>query len=355
MSHFVNAGASTFRPWHYAETSDVWGTLTGRESGAEVQRIARMDYTMRKAPLYCEGHPLARAYGIVRSDGTLVGNAEHGHPTVGEDFELFQPGEMFGFTDALREVDSEVRYLSAGTLKGGRILWTLADAGSMLQLRRPNGMVREHRKGLFIYNPCDGSGRLTVRFTDIDVCCWNTASAAMRENTAATWSTKHTSGMRSRLADAAAALDLASVGFREAASVWQLLNGLDMGTLYQQRSNAGGMLVFSAQLATGIDDAAEAVEAFEKSARTAGRSGTLLRNRVDALLGLFARGIGATGTDAVDALSAVTEYVDHAHGRSAKWRERAQRLGIGMDSAQLGTGADFKRRAARLLLQRATS
>jgi phage/plasmid-like protein (TIGR03299 family) len=359
MAHYVNSGASTFRPWHFAETADVWNLLTGDESFDTVAKLAGLR-RMMKAALYVpsadgEGFELSRAYGVVYEDsGRPVGNAKFGHVTVGEDFEVFQPDDMRDFCESLREVDDAIKYVSSGTLKGGRILWVLADLGSMLTLKRRNGVNREHRKHLFIYNPCDGSGKLVSQTTDTDVCCWNTASFALRESTPFRWSTKHTANMRDRLAQASEALGLASIGFEEQASVWQLLNGLDMGTLYQQRSNAGGMLVFASQIATGIDDGAEAVETVERASRDKGNRGsTILRAKVEALVGLFSKGIEATGTDAVDALSAVTEYIDHQHGRSAKWKTQARTLGVGMESSMIGTGAETKRRAVRLLLTRA--
>ena len=348
MSHYVNSGASTFRPWHYAETRDVWGTLTGKESGKEVQRLAGLDYLMRKVPLQTVGGlPLSRAYGILRNNGTLVGNEASGHPTVGEDLELFQPEEMFGFCDALREVSDDVRYLSAGTLKGGRVMWVLADAGRLMNLRRPNGVTREHRKGLFVYNPCDGTGKLRTLFTDIDVCCWNTASAALRSDTPLSWSTKHTVNMRDRLKDAAEALELASIGFAEQREVWEILGEL--------RMSSQDMAEFAAQVATEFDEADVALETLRRTAihRGKNRGATLMHKKAADLHELFSRGIGAAGVDGVDALSAVTEYIDHQRGRSAKWRQRATDLGVGMDSALYGAGAAVKRRAVRLLMTRA--
>jgi phage/plasmid-like protein (TIGR03299 family) len=350
--HYVNRGASTFRPWHYAETKDVWETLTGNESWAQVSRMAGFK-RLAKAPLSAGPFALSRQYAVVEADtGRPVGNEEHGHAVVGEDFELFQPDECGEFCEALRANDSRVRYVSAGTLKGGRLSWVLADAGSLAVLKRPNGMLREHRKHLFIYNACDGSAKLTMQDTDTDVCCWNTASYALREETPYRWSTKHTRHMRDRLDVAAEALGFAMVAFEEQASFLQALNGLSMASLYGVRKPAEGMAVFASQLLLNVEDPQEAVEEARKLVAEKSRAASIFQSRAEQLAGLFFNGIGACGADAFDALSAVTEWIDHQKNRSKTWRAKAAGLGVGMDSAFLGNGADVKRRAVRLLQTR---
>lgn len=341
MSHFIETMAYAGEtPWHRL------GTHLGDENvdGATMQKAAGLDFRVQKAAIF-----------VKRPDGSLI-EVEDVHAmvrddrfepfaavTVGNRYEIFQNAGFFEFGDRLRTAAGRgLKWHTAGSLKGGRVVWALAQMAGSIDVQRRNGRIDQSAPFLLLSNSFDGSSAIRIMNTSIRVVCWNTLSAALKGNNC--HSIRHTASASAQLTEAARALGYATEYFTEYAETAQTLADTPMS-----RENFG---TFAAQLLTGLDDPKEALE---KVAAADGRSETRLNNQFDALETLFHRGKGNTGADRFDALNAVTEYIDHQRGRlsSARSSRAAQLAGIdkALDSATFGSGAEMKARALNLLVK----
>jgi phage/plasmid-like protein (TIGR03299 family) len=93
---------------------------------------------------------------------------------VGDGYTIMQNAAAFEwFNDFVEK--GEAFYHTAGSLKGGRIVWVLAE------LNRQRAQITENdaiRKFLLLTHSHDSSKAIQVGFTPIRVVCWNTLSMA---------------------------------------------------------------------------------------------------------------------------------------------------------------------------------
>ena len=135
-------------------------------------------------------------YAVIRdSDNAVLG-------MVGKSFTILQPEDSFSLLDSLVDT-GEVRYHTAGSLKGGRIIWLLAKVGSFEVV---NGDIID--KFIALFNAFDGSMMLRIIDTDVRVVCANTMQAALSEAVGTGIAVKHTKNMEQRVRDARMALEV---------------------------------------------------------------------------------------------------------------------------------------------------
>lgn len=115
-----------------------------------------------------EFRPFPNQYVNYRSDtGEPLG-------IVGKNYSIVQNREAFSFLDSL--IDSgEVRYESAGALKGGKIVWMLAQLPGVQSVVDGDDIV----PFVLLTHAHDGTMRITVTPTAVRVVCWNTLSLAI--------------------------------------------------------------------------------------------------------------------------------------------------------------------------------
>jgi phage/plasmid-like protein (TIGR03299 family) len=341
MAHFVDTMAYAGEiPWHGL------GKYIGDQNvSADVMRkAAGLDFDVRKLPAFVqtpEGAfvPIADRYGMLATHKREAFSA-----VVSDRYEVFQTEHMFDFLERLRgAAGGELKFHTAGALKGGSVVWALAQLAGSIDVRRRGGAIDRSAPFLFVSNSFDGSSAIEIAATSVRIVCWNTLSAAVRGSKRGKdrFSVRHTASAEQQLSEAAASLGYASEYFAAYQQTAQELADTPM--------NREAFTAFAARLLTGIDDERAALE---KVSQAKGRSETILNNTADALIGNFVRGRGNHGQDAFDALQAVTEYVDHQRGRMGRYSDKAKRLGAldkAMDSAINGQGADLKSRALRLL------
>jgi phage/plasmid-like protein (TIGR03299 family) len=341
MSHFVDTMAYVGKiPWHGL------GTYLGENNtSADVMRkAAGLDFSVAKLPAFVrtpsgEYLPIADRFGMLASHKREAYSA-----VVSDRYSVFQTEGMFAFLERLRgAAGGELKFHTAGSLKGGSVVWALAQLAGSIDVRRRDGSVDTSAPFLFVSNSFDGSSAIEIASTSVRVVCWNTLSAALRgaKRGGDRFSVRHTASAEAQLKQAAAALGYASEYFAEYQQTAQTLANTPMPRVK--------FAAFVAQLLTGLDDERAALE---KVAEAKGRSETIINNTADALIANFERGRGNRGQDAFDALNSVTEFVDHQRGRMGKYRDQAQRIGAldrALDSAAFGAGADLKTRALKLL------
>lgn len=177
-------------PWHGLGT-----IVQEAPNSAEALRLAGLDWTVEKKNIQvCGGRRIEGNFANVRSsDGAVMG-------VVGNQYTIVQNADAFAFTDEI--IGGDVRYETAGSLKGGRTVWMLA----RLPETKILGDVIEPY--LCFTNSHDGTGAVRVCICPIRVVCSNTLNAAL-STAKRKWSARHVGDMTGKLEDAQRTLELA--------------------------------------------------------------------------------------------------------------------------------------------------
>ena len=138
------------------------------------------------------------AYAVVRNtDRRVLG-------TVGADYAPLQNVDAFGLLDSLAE-SGEVRYHTAGSLKGGRRVWLLAEISSM-RIEPVKGDVST--PFLLLSNGHDGRASLRILPTAVRVVCQNTCTMALQQGNREGITIRHSGDMAAKVLTARKALGL---------------------------------------------------------------------------------------------------------------------------------------------------
>ena len=167
MSHEIESIAwANEKPWHGLGDNVPQGISTD-----EMLKAAKLDWTVSKRPMYLQGGAkVPDNYALVRDSDDQVldvcGNAYH--PTQNH-----EAAEFF------REfVEAGSAYIeTAGSLKGGRHVWFLANLGADFKLAGDD----ELKSYLLCSTPHQQGKSMIFKFTNIRVVCNNTITAALRE------------------------------------------------------------------------------------------------------------------------------------------------------------------------------
>lgn len=179
-------------PWHKL------GTVTPNELTADEALVASgLDWEVTLEPIYVgegsDARPIDGRYATVRSsDGYPLG-------VVGNQYTVFQNGELFELVDAMLD---GARFVTAGSLRGGRNVWVLAQVGDEIVF---DGDRILPYLGLFNWH--DGSGRLRGKPTPVRVVCANTQALALA-GSETEWGLRHTSTLQGRVEEARKTLGL---------------------------------------------------------------------------------------------------------------------------------------------------
>jgi len=183
------------KPWH-----GLGEVLDEAPNSVEALKRSGLDWTVNPIPIYLE-HEGVRLQvdgyvGNIRSsDQSLLG-------IVSDRYKIVQNHEAFAFTDLLVG-DGDVRYETAGSLKGGRQVWMLARMNRSMSL-----LGDAFEPYLCFINSHDGTGAVRVLMTPIRVVCQNTLNIALR-GARRSWSTPHVGDISARLNTAQSTLELA--------------------------------------------------------------------------------------------------------------------------------------------------
>ncbi len=249
--------------------------------------------------------------GITRLDSLGV---------VGEQYKCQQNYSAFSFFDRLIQT-GKVQYHTAGSLKGGRIIWVLARVQGTLQIAKDD-LVDKY---LLITTSHDGSRPVTVAFSPIRVVCANTLSLALKGATGDKRLTvRHTASAGARIQDAGAFLAGVDDLFEQNATVFRYLARRSIRTIELDN-----------YLRTLFPDPAE----------TAKRNSA--RATREKILARFEAGIGTDTTSATwwRGYNAIVEFVDHIRSSG--------NADARVTSAWLGQGKQLKETALQLAVSRA--
>ena len=182
-------------------TRDVpWGNLGTKveeaQTSADALRLAGLDWNVEQEPVFLEGTdtPIPNYKANVRDkDHKVLG-------IVTDRYKVVQNADAFAFTDDL--IGGDVRYETAGSLKGGRKIWLLA--------KMPTAKVAgdDVEPYLCFANTHDGSGAVKVAMTPVRVLCQNTLNLAL-STAKRSWAMKHVGELSAKLDEARLTLELA--------------------------------------------------------------------------------------------------------------------------------------------------
>ena len=179
-------------PWHGlgVRVEEVLGSK-------EALNQAGLDWKVEQTDVYAASGERIPGYkaNIRDIDRNILG-------IVGDRYKIVQNEEAFAFTDGL--LGEGVKYETAGSLAGGKIVWMLAKLPEKYII---SGDAIEPY--LVFCNSHDGSGAIRVAMTPVRVVCQNTLNLALK-GASRVWSARHTGNVMSRMDEARETLQLAN-------------------------------------------------------------------------------------------------------------------------------------------------
>ena len=182
---------SRFVPWHGLGTP-----IEEACSSAEALELAGLDWEVNSRPIHTDNGIVIPGYiaNTRSSDDKVLG-------VVSDKYKIVQNKEAFAFTDNL--LDNEAKYVTAGSLRGGKNVWMLAELPETKILGDAVGQY------LCFTNTHDGTGAVKCAVTNVRVVCNNTLNLALK-NASRTWRCRHSSSVNDKLAEASKCLELAN-------------------------------------------------------------------------------------------------------------------------------------------------
>lgn len=291
------------KPWHGL------GTELPADQPIETWRIAAgLDFSyeladVQFAPSFTGAVAFPGRKVVYRSD-TLAPLS-----VVSDRYQAVQPGEVLEFFRDLTD-DFGFTIETAGSLKGGSVVWALAKTGRSFLLS-----TDETRQYVLLMTSCDSSLATRATLTSVRVVCWNTLSAALHREAANLIVTRHNT--------------------RFDAGMTKRTLGLVDDT-WAQFAGAADRMASKALKDVDVQEAILAIfgnpdAPLDKQPRAIGQVFDLFKGR-----GRGSNLPSANGT-AWGGLHAVTEYVDH--------HARQNSPGARLASAWTGRGETLKRKA----------
>ena len=278
---------------------------------------AGMNWSVNSGNVYYETDVDGPMTGFIGQN--VLYRSDTGMPlsVVSDRYKPVQPIECLEFFRNLI-VDNGFKIQVAGTLKGGKRLWAIADTGRYAEVTKGDGVGGF----LLLSTSCDRTLSTTARFTSVRVVCNNTLQMAMEDNSHCVKFT------HMQHFNVGAAQDKLIKGVESFGSFIKMAQYMQQ---QQMDSNAANrFLVNLVSTFTQVD----------------GEGYDITQNRTYAkILRLFdgeAKGSNLVGHTRWGMLNAVTEYYDHL--------KPAQNTDARLDSAWFGAGNKIKDKATHLLL-----
>jgi phage/plasmid-like protein (TIGR03299 family) len=288
MSHQVETMAYTNEvPWH--------GLGTYVEHAPDVDemiRLAQLGWTVERVPMTtADGEDVPGFYALVRSSDRRVLDV------VGSRYMPIQNREAFEFfTDFVEAGDATME--TAGSLRGGRYVWGLANLGSGFNVGRTKDRVNGY---LLVGVPHEQGKSLIIRTTHVRVVCNNTLTMALRESLPEFRMAHRTAFDASMITRAREVLGLAREQVAEFKETANTLKSIKLAVDDVLR------IVVPIMSPKTTDDGLAAMIAEGPDAYTP---------RIAAVMGAYTDAPGADPGNAWGALNAITYYADHMAGNT---------------------------------------
>ena len=179
-------------PWH-----GLGEIVQSAPTSKDAIHLAGLDWEVVSNPIYDSMGKEIPGYkaNTRNTDNSVLG-------IVSNKYQIVQNSEAFEFTDNLIAT-GDVRYETAGSLRGGKQVWLLA------KLDTTQVVGDDVDPYICFTNTHDGTGAIKVCMTPIRVVCQNTLNVAL-SNASRMWSTKHMGDMDYKLMEAKETLNLAN-------------------------------------------------------------------------------------------------------------------------------------------------
>jgi len=295
-------------PWHGLGT-----VVEGRLSALEALELANLHWKVNQEPIYTEDMELITTHQLNRrSDtGTILG-------IVGKDWTPIQNTFLVEIAEALGQAGTDFKPVieTAGSLKGGRIVWALITTSERYFADS------DHRSYLLLSNGHDGSRAVRGTMTDVRVVCNNTLTCA--ETQKSSLFVRHTKNVAVRLQDAIELLGWANDATDATFAIYEALAKAPIHVDYLVKNIYTPIVEKHCGWKEDSDRIPEAV---------------------DQMVYLFRNGKGNEGKTAFDALNGLTDWVDHqrAFAESDSMQE------VKFLYTTQGHGATIKRQGAKVL------
>ena len=316
MSHNIESIAWTNTvPWH-----GLGDKVDDSLSSQQMLTAAKLDWTVSRRPLFHADRPGIAATYFNGFSALVRDSDESVLDVVGSRYLPTQNADAFEFFTEFVHA-GKAKMDTAGSLRGGRIVWGLASLGAGFTLAgkdRVNGY-------LLLALPHEQGKSIQAKFTSIRVVCNNTLTAALGGK--GQFRMSHRTLFDAKAQETAkVTLGIAREQVQEQEAVARKLCAMKMG--------AGDARVFLTQM---IDPElfAEGVQAIDDAFGRGDVSKKLAIADAALTKSPGAKMLSADGT-AWGVLNAVTYAVDHAFGRGADQR---------MSKAWFGNGAALKQKA----------
>lgn len=173
MAHEIESMAYTNQvPWHGLGVQ-VKDTM----SVVEMLKAAKLNWKIHKVPMFAESLdspeedliPIPEHYALIRDSDDKVLDV------VGKQYKPIQNIESFKFFNEFVR-SGKAKMETAGSLRGGRYVWGLANLGHSFKLTG-NDEVKGY---LLVASPHEAGKALIIKFTTIRVVCNNTLTLALK-------------------------------------------------------------------------------------------------------------------------------------------------------------------------------
>lgn len=321
-------------PWHGLGT-ELPNLATAQEaiaaSGLDwtVRKEQVMSFTTTPCPLCVEKDAPAEDCSLCKGKGTLYHPSEKNQgwfQTVREDFNIplgcmgswykpLQNKDAFKFFDAVTQDPGGPKYVTAGSLHNGKIVWILAKLPSCIKVTRED-VIDEY---ILLTHGHDGLHQIQMKWTPVRVVCANTLAISLGSKGAGI-KFKHLGSIDQRLNDAQDALKIA-------------------------RENHTMLAQITKEMVQSKPSDEEVMEVLEQLFPATGdRVPTRTQGNRDKVLELMEKGRGNDATKVAGTwwalYNGVTEYADHYKpviARGDKDKDEAR-----MDSVLFGSAAQLK-------------
>jgi phage/plasmid-like protein (TIGR03299 family) len=314
------------RPWHGLGT-EVDHALTANEALI----AAGLNWEVELVPVYFRRddayNPIMDKRGIMRKDNKeLLG-------VVGNRYTPLQNIEAFNFFDEVVG-NKQGKYVTAGSLKGGRRIWILAKVGETFHIADSKDEIDRYA---LLFNSHDGTSQVKMMITPIRVVCNNTLSAAlnMAERNKEMVKLRHTSGIINAAKDVKDVLNIVN----------------DYYEIFSDNANILAKTFLTVDGFQNYLDNLGFVVVEEKTEDDERYNRRIIRVR-ETIERLFDEGLGMDMNrhSVWNAYNAVVEYVDHNRA-SRKTAGYSSAQEARLDSLWFGEGARIKRQAWDVAMQ----
>jgi len=289
-TEFAYSQGLGIEPWHGLGQLVPQDAMTAEEA----VEASAMDWGVNREPVYVmqpkkEGRKTIEVPVQVEGKRAIVrDDTQEVFAIMGDQYTPVQNIEAFNFFDSVIG-NSDAKYHSVGTLKGGRRIWLMVRLPSEMKLDNGQDIIQN----ILLTNSHDGTSGLRIDHTRVNVVCSNTLSMALAnaKGNDFKFRAKHTSGVLDRALEAR-----------------QLLGLIDAtNELFIEQCNRLIDTKFSPvqmeELArhmweVPVDDSFTDLKGIAKVA-------------VEKMCDLFTEGVGCEGQTAFDAYMAITEFQDH--------------------------------------------